>query len=162
VLGAFEITPGIATVIGALAAIMGGFLAALYTSRRTRRLALELRAIERQDEGLRMLAPLVNEIIGRIGMWREQSATRPEEPFAQAAAEAAEYQGKLRLLAEQELSWRLRDDSVLDAVKVLRELLRDMGANNVTNVSEVTAAEYAAIELNDRIKRILGMKKRSS
>jgi hypothetical protein len=152
VLVAFEITPGIATMIGAGAAIVGGLLAALYESRRTRQLALELRAIERQEEALRMLAPLTNEIAIRMGMWLGNVRGSPEQLISQPGGEGNEFQGQLNLMWERELSWRLRDEAVRASVMTLISALRQVG---VATEQELSVVCEAAASLKAEIDRVL-------
>jgi hypothetical protein len=149
---AFELTAAWGTVIGAAAAIAGGVLAAIYTSRRTRSLALELRALERQDEGLRLVAPLVSEIEGRMTMWYGIATGGTDTTVTQASAEATEFRARLTALNNEQLSWRIRDDAVRERIERLREVLLACGAGNTTDSSEVALVVYAAISLNDTIK----------
>jgi hypothetical protein len=102
-----------------------------------------------------MLAPLVSEIEGRMSDWRDQMEGG-DETYAQAAAEAGEFRGRLSVLAQHELSWRIRDEAVTERIQRLREVLLLCTANNQTNSSEVSLVVYTAIDLNDFIKRALG------
>jgi hypothetical protein len=54
-------SPLVQTLIGGGLAILGGLLVALYQSSHTRRLAIQLRAEEREEEGLLRLGAIVGE-----------------------------------------------------------------------------------------------------
>jgi hypothetical protein len=86
-------------VIGGILAIIGGLLAAWWQSKRTGDVALTRRRLEREEEGLLHMAPLVGEDFARFRMWADQNGESTENPATQQqpAQEAAEFAGRLRI-----------------------------------------------------------------
>src|SRR5262245_53406070 len=69
-------------------------------SRRRRSLAFELRAIERQDDGLRRFASLVSKIEGRMTTWYGIATGGTVETVAHASTEASDFGMRLATLNE--------------------------------------------------------------
>ena len=151
----FRITPGIATIIGAAAAIAGGLGAAYYQSRQTRRRAIQLRAQEREEAGLLRLGAMVAEIRPPMEtyLWLDNQGHVRENP--QPAAEAEQLRNRLLNLWEGELAWRIRDEAIGRGVADLLNKLGEVRSGGKATRVELQRAVDSCDALGKAIRGVL-------
>jgi hypothetical protein len=149
-------SPLVQTLIGGGLAILGGLLVALYQSSHTRRLAIQLRAEEREEEGLLRLGAIVGEGKSQMSphLWNFEHDPNSVSTD-QAAAEAERMRSQLWEVWQQELAWKIRDKAVGEAVADLLTQLGGAAGGGSATQDELQRAVDASNALAKAIKTVL-------
>jgi hypothetical protein len=145
------------TVIGGILAIIGGLLAAWRQSKRTEDVALTPRRLEREEEGLLQMAPLVGEIFiaSECGQGPERESPGSPATQQQPAQEAAEFAGRLRIEWDREASWRVHRPEVRSSVTPLVEALDACPSGGYASTDEIVDVHNRSNGLARAIQRAL-------
>jgi hypothetical protein len=145
-----------AALVGGAAAILGGLRAARYESRQTRSLAIELRAQEREEEGLLQLGAILGDIETRMdGFHRDFMSDPTRASKTQRAAEAHADRTRLFNTWGTDLSLRIRDDGVTRAVVDLLNELGYVAGGGTTDQTELQRLLDAGVALRREMRRVL-------
>jgi len=151
-----RISPLVQTLIGGGLAIIGGLLVALYQSRHTRRLAIQLRAQEREEEGLLRLGAIVGEVESQMSTHLWNFEHNPNIVSTnQPANEAEEMRSRLLEVWPQELAWKIRDEAVAKGVADLLTWLGGLAGGGSATQDELQRVVDASKALRMAIRTIL-------